>query len=181
MTTWVALLRGINVGGNHRLPMASLVALLTDLGAGDVRTYIQSGNVVFTAGAREGEAMGGRLRDAIQEAHGFAPHVLVRRAAALERVIERNPYPGAAAEPKTLHVYFLDTKPPAPDVDGLEAIRGEHESFELDGDVLYLHLPDGLGRSTLAARAEKLVGVPATARNWSTVTKLAGLAASAPD
>jgi uncharacterized protein (DUF1697 family) len=177
MATRIALLRGINVGGNHRLPMAGLVAIIEAAGGRDVRTYIQSGNAVFDAGAdRPAAALAAAIRDGIDAAHGFAPHVLVRDAEHLRRVVECNPFPDAAADPRSLHVYFLDATPAHPDLDGLAALAGDREAFVLDGDTWYLHVPDGLGRSKLAAGAERRLGVAATARNWATVTALAALA-----
>jgi len=177
MTIRVALIRGINVGGNRRLPMRDLVTAIEAAGGSDARTYIQSGNAVFEAEAdRSAVSLAAAIRDRIEESHGFGPHVLVRDAAYLRRVVERNPYPDAAAEPKTLHVFFLDASPASPDLEGLESLRTGDESSVLDGDAWYLHVPGGLGRSTLAAKAERLLGVPATARNWSTVTALLALA-----
>ncbi len=177
MTTRVALLRGINVGGNNRLPMAELVAIIEAAGGHDVRTYIQSGNAVFEAPAdRNPVSLGEAIRDGIQAARGFAPHVLVRDAAYLRGIVDANPYPDAVAAPKSLHVFFLDRTPPSPDLDGIAALRTGDESSTLLGDALYLHAPAGIGRSVLATRAERLLGVPATARNWATVTALLALA-----
>jgi uncharacterized protein (DUF1697 family) len=176
MAAWIALVRGINVGGNRRLPMQHLASILTGLGARDVRTYIQSGNAVFDASTDDAAAIASRASGAIEAELGFGPHVLVRSAADVARAVERNPFPAAAEQPTTLHVFFLDEPPPSPDLPGLEALRGEGEAFVLDGSVLYFHAPGGLGRSKLAARAERLLGVPATARNWATVTALVDLA-----
>ena len=177
MTTWVALVRGINVGGNRRLPMRDLVTAIEAAGGSDVRTHIQSGNAVFDAPAdRSAASLAAAIRDAIEAAHGFAPLVLVRDAAYLRRIVERNPYPDAVGEPKSLHVYFLDASPTAPNLDGLASLRTGDESSSLDGDAWYLQVPGGLGRSKLAAKAERLIGVPATARNWATVAALLTLA-----
>ena len=177
MATWVALVRGINVGGNRRLRMRDLVTAIEAAGGSDVRTYIQSGNAVFDALAdRSASSLAPAIRDGIEDAHGFAPHVLVRDAAYLRRIVERNPYPDAVGEPRTLHVYFLDASPAAPDLDRIAALRTGDESSSLDGDSWYLHVPGGLGRSTVAAKAERLLGVPATARNWATVAALLALA-----
>ena len=176
MATWVTLVRGINVGGNRRFPMRDLVTAIEAAGGSDVRTYIQSGNAVFDAPAdRSASSLAAAIRDGIEDAHGFAPHVLVRAAAYLRRIVERNPYPDAVGEPKTLLVYFLDVSPIVPDLDGLAALRTGDESSSLDRDAWYLHVPGGLGRSTVAAKAERLLGVPATARNWATVTALLAL------
>jgi uncharacterized protein (DUF1697 family) len=177
MTTRIALLRGINVGGNHRLSMKALVAVIEAAGGSDVRTYIQSGNAVFDAPpGRSSASLATAIRDGVEAAHGFAPHVLVRDAGYLRRVVDGNPYPDAAGEPRTLHVYFLDLAPGSPDLDGLEALCAGDESSVLDGDAWYLHAPDGIGRSAVATKAERLLGVPATARNWATVTALLALA-----
>lgn len=176
MTTWIGLLRGVNVGGNNRLAMRDLAALLEAEGARDVRTVIQSGNAVFSADTGDGRDLATRIGRAIGERHGFTPRVLLLAASELHRAVGANPFPEAEAEPASLHLFFLDMPPPAPDLAGLEAARGATERFVLDGAVLYLHLPDGLGRSKLGLKAERLLGVPATARNWNTVTRLAALA-----
>lgn len=181
MTTWVALLRGINVGAANRLPMAELRKVLEELGLEDVRTYIQSGNVVFDSavdGDGDGddgglaEALAERIELAIEERHGFHPRVLVLSAARFREAMNANPYPEAEAEPKSLHLYFLSEQPTDFDTSALEAVASPTERFRLGDHVLYLHTPDGFGRSKLATRAEALLGVPATARNWRTVTRI---------
>jgi uncharacterized protein (DUF1697 family) len=106
---YLALLRGINVGGKNRLPMASLRELLGQIGATEVRTYIQSGNAVFAHSARETGELAQRISAAIAKAHGFAPAVWVLRMADFERAIAHNPFPEAAEEPKTLHLYCLES------------------------------------------------------------------------
>ncbi|MEO1087012.1 MAG: DUF1697 domain-containing protein, partial [Acidobacteriota bacterium] len=176
MTTFVALLRGINVGGKNVLPMKDLKAMLTDLGAAGVRTYIQSGNAVFSAEADAAAGLGDRLADAIEAARGFRPQTLVLGAAELAAIADANPFPEATAEPKTLHFFVLERTPPAPDLDALRAIARDSERFELIDRCFYLHAPDGIGRSKLAAKAEKALGVPATARNRRTLSKILELA-----
>lgn len=94
----------------------------------------------------------------------------------LRSAIERNPFPEAEAEPKTLHLFFLEAPPVTPDTEALTSARSPAERFKIDGRVLYLHAPEGIGRSRLAAQAERHLGVTATARNWRTVTKLSELA-----
>jgi uncharacterized protein (DUF1697 family) len=176
MTTWIALLRGINVGGHHKLPMKALAALLEGLGATDVRTYVQSGNVVLRHPSRAAEPLARQIGAAIRDAHGFAPPVLLLTRAQLERAAAANPFPQAEAEPTTLHLFFLARTPQRPDLAGIERLRAAREAFVLDGATLYLHALDGFGKSRLAARAEALLGVEATARNWRTVTALRDLA-----
>jgi len=174
MTTWVALLRGINVGGTGILPMKVLVDNLTALGMKNVRTYIQSGNVVFDYPRRSAERVADDIGDKIYGEHGFRPFVLAMRRADLEAAIAGNPFPKAERDPKSLHLFFL-ASPPSADMKRLNEITSPTERFALVDKVLYLYAPDGIGRSKLAARVEKLLGVPATARNWRTVTKVRDL------
>ena len=172
MKTYIVLLRGINVGGKNKLAMEDLVATLENAGARDVATYIQSGNAVFRSEDNDASLLSDRVRAAIEESHGFEPQVLVLGSEELERAVRSNPFPEAESDPKTLHLYFLGASPERPDLDGLEGIKGDRERFVLGEDVFYLHAPDGIGRSKLAANAERLLGVPATARNWRTVRKV---------
>lgn len=174
--TYVALLRGINVGGKSILPMKDLVALLEDIGAQNVRTYIQSGNAVFQSKETNASLLSDEISAAIKERHGLEPRVLLLGAEELERVVESNPFREAESEPKTLHVFFLASVPTNPDLDALERIRSHDERFALIDGALYLHAPDGIGRSKLAANAEKLLGVSVTARNWRTVCKIMAMA-----
>ena len=176
MTTYIALFRGINVGGNNLLLMKDLVAALESLGCQDVATYIQSGNAVFQSKETDISLLSDRIKAAIKESHGFEPMVLLLGSEELERTIHSNPFPEAESEPRTLHVYFLASSPRHPDLDGLREIRGDRERFALDDGVFYLHAPEGIGRSKLAANAEKLLGIPTTARNWRTVRKLMEMA-----
>lgn len=182
----VALFRGINVGGNNRLPMSDLSALLEGLGLSEVRTYIQSGNVVLCADDRDAapstgrRALAARIRDAIREAHGFAPHVLLLDADELRAAIRENPFPEAEPSPTSLHLFFLDTEPERPDLVVLDALRADGERFALLARRLYLHAPAGLGGSKLALKVERVLGVPATARNWNTIRRLDELARSLP-
>jgi uncharacterized protein (DUF1697 family) len=172
MTTCIALLRGINVGGNCPLPMKELVAIMQELGATKVRTYIQSGNVVFESADANPSKLGPRLSAEIGKRRGFEPRVLIMEVAALKKAMARNPFPEAESEGSTLHLGFLASRPTKPDLDKIEKLRKETEKFRLDGQVFYLHAPEGVGRSRLAASAEKLLGAPMTDRNWRTVCKL---------
>lgn len=173
MTTLIALLRGINIGGNNLLPMKELSALLTGIGLREVRTYIQSGNVVFRCAVKNKAALAAQISAAIEAQHGFAPQVLLLDAAELRKAIADNPYPEAEADPPSLSLLFLAEAPRHPDLQALEALRTASERFKLMGKVFYLHAPEGFVRSKLAARAEKLLGVAASGRNWNTVCKLA--------
>lgn len=131
MPTRLALLRGINVGGNNPLPMKLLVNILEGLGCEDVATYIQSGNAVFRSRHRSGEALGKAIGEAIAAERGFHPTTFVIDVAALRRIAEANPYPEAEAEPKSLHVWLLAGKPGPGARQKLEALRSGSESFHL--------------------------------------------------
>ncbi len=176
MNTYIALFRGINVGGSNILPMKELVALLQSLGCENVRTYIQSGNAVFRHAEHSPPRLSASIRAALRDSHGFAPDVLILTADRLERAVASNPFPDAETEPSKLHLFFLAAVPDNPDIDSLEKMRAESERFVLRGDVAYLHAPDGIGRSRLAARLEKALGVSGTGRNWRSVCKILEMA-----
>ena len=172
MKTYIALLRGINVGGSNILPMKNLRALLEELGGHSVKTYIQSGNVVFQHEAEDSSELSSKISAAIKKNHGFEPQVLLLDLVKMEQAIASNPFPQAESEPKTLHLYFLASIPQNPDLEMLDSLKKDNEQFKLIDRVFYLHAPDGIGRSKLAERAERALGVAATARNWRTVSKI---------
>ena len=176
MKTFVALFRGVNVGGNNRLPMKDLEALLEKNGCADVQTYIQSGNVVFRTALSDGVRLAQRLTAAVSGRHGFEPRVLVLTREELERAAAGNPFPEADENPTSVHLFFLAERPKKADLKSLEALKAKTERFALEDKILYLHTPDGFGSSKLAQRAERLLGVEATARNWRTVTTLLEMA-----
>jgi uncharacterized protein (DUF1697 family) len=177
MKTFIAFFRGINVGGHNKLPMKELTELLEGLGLSGVRTYIQSGNVVFRAAKGTNAHWSAAIRAAVESRFAFSVWVLVMDAAALAKIADANPYHHAEADHKTLHFFFLASKPKSPDMEGLERLRSPTESCALLGTVFYLHAPDGFGKSKLAERVERLLGVEATARNWRTVREVLALAA----
>jgi uncharacterized protein (DUF1697 family) len=175
MTTQVALFRGINVGGKHMLPMQDLRDLLAELGCEDVQTYIQSGNAIFSASA-DPKSLSANITSTIEERFGFAPQVLLLKVERLAAIASANPYPEAEATPKSLHVWFLTEKAGNADIVAMNSIKAEKERFTLTEDAMYLHAPDGIGRSRLAAKIDRHLGVNTTARNWRTVRKLLDLA-----
>lgn len=172
MNTWIAFFRGINVGGNHLLPMKALAALLETIGCHDAKTYIQSGNVIFRSPESNPVKLAEKTGVEIGKNYGFQPQILILSAGDLKQAALSNPFPHAEALPTSLHLYFLAEKPVKANLEGLNKAKIESESFVLGEKVFYLHAPDGFGRSKLAASAEKLIGVPATARNWRTVSKM---------
>jgi uncharacterized protein (DUF1697 family) len=178
VNTYIALFRGINVGGKNSLPMQELVALLAELGARNIRTYIQSGNAVFQSVERDCSQLARQLTAAIKKRHGFEPQVLILGREALDKAIAENPFPEAAADPGSLHLLFLLSPPQNPDLKKLDSLKTESEQFHLREGLFYLHAPEGVGRSRLAANIEKLLGVPATGRNWRTVCKIREMASA---
>ncbi len=180
MPQYVVLLRGINVGGHGRLPMTQLRGVMQALGATDVATYIQSGNVVCQHPETRPRQFETDLSAAIEREAGFAPRVLVLRKREFLQAVKANPFPDAEAEQdgKALHLSFLAAKPKALDPTQWEAAAGPGESFRLIDKVLYLHAPQGLSRSKLAPKIETWLGVSATARNWRTVARLAEMLAT---
>jgi uncharacterized protein (DUF1697 family) len=176
MNVYVALLRGINVGGRSALPMAQLRQVATECGFGAVRTYIQSGNLVFTSPDPAAE-VAGRLEAAVAAAGGPAPRVALRTRDELAAVVAGNPYQELATDPKQLHVAFLvEGAEPVP-LDGLELDRFAPEALTVAGREVYLYLPGGIGRSALAEALTRPRSTDATVRNWRTVTTLVDLAA----
>lgn len=171
METYVALLRGINVGGRNSLPMKELATLLAALGCREVRTYIQSGNVVLLSDKAPAK-LSAEIGAKIQTSRGFEPHVLLLTASDFRQAVDNNPFSIQEGDAKSLHLGFLDGVPVDPDLQGLESLKTPTERFQLIDRVFYLLAPDGVGRSKLAARSERLLGCPMTSRNWNTVGKI---------
>jgi len=180
--THVALLRGINVGGRNKVAMADLRAVVTSLGHADVATYIQSGNVVFTARATDSALLAADLEAAIAQALDVRPRVVVVSREELAQVVRDNPY-SAEANPKSVHAVFLGEYPAAEMVDHVAdaqrqaRLKGSRDTAQYVGRILFLHIPDGFGRSELAALLARPGGPTSvrgagTARNWATVTRL---------
>lgn len=177
MTVCVALLRGINVGGHNKLPMASLRAIATECGFGDVQTYIQSGNVVFTSplGAAK---VAITLHDAILAETGVDARVVLRTAVDLANVVADNPFLARSADEKMLHVSFLYEQS-TPTLAAVDAEVYSPDEVEVIDAHAYLHTPNGFGRSKLATESViRKLGIQGTTRNWRTVTTLADMAAT---
>lgn len=172
MKTWIALLRGINVGGKNILPMSELKRMMELAGCLHIRTYIQSGNVVFKSDIKDEMCLAKNITQLIVKACHFEPQVFLLSKEDLESAIKTNPYASRIKEPKSLHFYFLGNPATAPNMKALEAVQSPTESFELTNKVFYLLAPDGVGRSKLAANVERHLGVAVTARNYRTIQKL---------
>lgn len=175
MTTYAALLRGINVGGSKKVPMADLRALLTGLGHEDVRTYLQSGQAVFTSGHGDEESLAAEITHAIEKYFGFGVDVIVRDHAYLKAIADACPFPAADLEPKQLHVTYFSAPVSPERFAEIDESAYLPEEFRLGDRALYLYAPNGLGRSKLAEHLSKpriTKGVIATTRNWNTVVKM---------
>jgi uncharacterized protein (DUF1697 family) len=173
MALQVALLRGINVAGHARIGMAELRTLFADLGHGEVVSYLQSGNVVFEPAAGSGQEVTARLEQRIAATFGVEVRVLLRTAAHLGAVLSGSPYLSREGDPTKLHVTFLEQKPSPERAGRLDIPRGETATLTLAGREVYLHCPDGYGRTKLNnSFIERRLGVAATTRNWKTVIAL---------
>jgi len=170
--THVAFLRGINVGGKNVVPMKELAAIFTDAGCGAVRTYIQSGNVVFRATAALAKKLPSLVAARVEERAGCKPPVVLRTREELERIVAGNPFlPRRPAE--ELHVYFLADRPAAAAVAALDSRRSPPDEFIARAGEIYLWLPNGMGRTKLTnAYFDSKLATVSTARNWRTTTTL---------
>jgi uncharacterized protein (DUF1697 family) len=180
-TTYAALLRGINVGGAKKLPMADLRTLMEGLGYQDVRTYLQSGQAVFASDHGDEESLAAELTGAIEKRFGFAVDVIVRDHAYLKAIADACPFPAAELEAKQLHVTYFSAPVDAERFAEIDQAAYLPEEFRLGDRALYLYAPNGLGRSKLAEHLSKPrlnKGVIATSRNWNTVVKLVEMTAS---
>ncbi len=169
---YVALLRGINVGGKAKLPMKELTAIFEAAGAREVRTYIQSGNVVFWSNAPE-PVVEAVTRE-IAAVYGYPGRIVLRSGTEMLEAHQGNPFEGAPAE--MLHVYFLADQPDGAAVEALDGARSPGDSFAVRGREIYLRLPQGMARTKLTnAYFDGKLKTVSTARNWNTVGKLVEL------
>jgi uncharacterized protein (DUF1697 family) len=180
--TYIALLRGINVGGRAKVSMNELRELFAELGYEDAKTYIQSGNVVFRAPLRSPARAASDIAARIGKDLGVRCSVLLRTDRDLAALLRGNPYAGSKADPSQLHVTFLDAAPGPKKAAELAVPHGESVEFTVAGREIYLRYPDGYGRTKFNnTYIEKRLGVVATTRNWNTVTKLHELALANPE
>jgi uncharacterized protein (DUF1697 family) len=167
---YIALLRGINVGGNNLLPMKDLAALFEAAGCSAVTTYIQSGNVAFTAGAATAPNLASVITDAIQQSFAYKVPVILRSAIELRTAIENNPFLRAGRPEETLHLSFLADLPTPERLAELSPDRSRGDSFQVVGREIYLDLPNGVARSRLTnAYFDSKLKTVSTQRNWRTV------------
>jgi uncharacterized protein (DUF1697 family) len=195
MASHVALLRGINVGGRNKVPMADLREVVASLGYTGVTTYIQSGNVLFSTADTDTAKLAATLEAAIGERFGIWASVVVLSRDELAEVLAGNPYPDEP-NPRLVHVVFLNAEPRKDLLDRIAATasavaaKGSGDTVQAAGRALFLHTPDGFGTSELALALFRIIsppvkqkqqpGLAATARNWATATKLLSLCEEKP-
>jgi uncharacterized protein (DUF1697 family) len=170
---YLALLRGINVGGKNKLPMKDLVEIFIEAGCADVRTYIQSGNVIFRASPGVSAQLPEEITSLVAKRFGFQTPVILRTAEQLRDVISNNPFRKAGAAEDTLHVMFLADLPSPLSVDNLDPDRSRPDTFIVRGQEVYLQLSNGVAGTKLSNNYfDSKLTTTSTGRNWRTVTKL---------
>ncbi|CAN5836098.1 DUF1697 domain-containing protein [soil metagenome] len=178
MKRYVALLRGVNIGAKKRIRMVDRRALIESLGYKEVKTYVNSGNAVFTSSAAcDNATLAKRIGEALSAEHGLDVPVVVRSGGEVALIVANNPFPEHAANHKTLHVSFLSEEPSADLVDALSSMdRGEDE-YRVFGENVYLHYPNGISGAVFMVNGlDKALKVDSTSRNWRTLVALAEMA-----
>jgi uncharacterized protein (DUF1697 family) len=180
MAVVISLLRGINIGGHHKIKMDALRELYHSLGLRDVKTHLQSGNVVFRTAARDLAALRRRIEEAIEREFGFHSDVVLRTTAELRGAVARNPFAARPdLEPGKLAVCFLAGEPSAEARAAVLAMEADPEELRIHGRELYIYFPNGMARPRLSMPlVERTLKVPVTSRNWNTARKLLELAES---
>lgn len=174
---WVGLLRGINVGGRRSLPMATLRGAVASLGYADIRSHIQSGNVVFTGAIADRARASAALTDAIEAASGVRSVVVLRSGAELAALVGANPFANGEHHEDSFHLACCDAPPPAAHLDRCPPAAYAPSDYRVVGADIYLYLPEGMGRSRLAAELlGRRIEVTPTVRNWRTVCTLVEMA-----
>lgn len=176
MTRYIAMLRGINVGGHNKIAMPALAAGCASLGFSNVSTYVQSGNVIFSAEDSRNSDLAGQISEMIMREFGLTISVIVRSHTEMQQVVENNPFLADEPDYKKLHVTFLEAAPDPILVAAFNPPLGPNERWHLAGSQVYLHFPDGYGVTKLSNNLfEHKLKQVATTRNWKTVATLAEL------
>lgn len=176
MKTFISILRGINVAGKNKIPMADLKVMYEEIGGKDVITYIQSGNVIFDTKENDPQQLEKRVEKKILDKFGFKVPVVIRQEKELEKLIKDNPFLKEKVDESKLHVTFLAQEPEADLVGKIKEVRHEPDRFIVSGKEVYLYCPDGYGNTKLSNTFfENKLKVIATTRNWNTVNKLVEL------
>ena len=172
MATYVAFLRGVNLGPNNKISMPALRAMAEDRGYTDVATYINSGNLIISS-SKKAATVEREISNAIKDTFGRPIDVTVRTPAQLKKILAENPYPDG--NPSQVTVAFLTKVPPANAQDKVAAVATDHEPFTFAGQDVYVNYSQGIGKSKLAERFSDIIGVSSTVRNIRTVEKVLAL------
>jgi uncharacterized protein (DUF1697 family) len=175
MALWIGLFRGINVGGNNKMPMKELVKVLEAAGLIDVKTYIASGNMLFQSDLSEADLQT-LIRDQVQTHFGFRPLVFLITRDHLAKVMNANPYKDHEHQGKAQHIFFLKAPATSVNYELLDSLKAESEAYAVTDEALYLYAPEGIGRSKMAEKLERAVKADMTARNLNTVMTLLDMA-----
>ncbi|HTN40828.1 MAG TPA: DUF1697 domain-containing protein [Asticcacaulis sp.] len=173
---WICLFRGINVGGNNKLPMKELTKVMLAEGFTDVKTYIASGNVLFCSDLSEA-ALETLIGDLVETNFGFRPAVFLITLPYLEKVLAENPFRDHEHQGKAQHMFFFRAPPVKVDRDLLDSLKIDSEAYEITDEVMYLYAPEGIGRSKMAEKIGRAIKGDMTARNLNTVETLKDMAA----
>ncbi len=174
MKTYISLLRGINVGGHNKIKMADLKNVYEELNFKNIRTYIQSGNVVFESASSNLEELSQKIEKKIQLSFGLEIKGITLQKEELEKIILTNPF--RKKETKALYVMFLDRIPKIDPKEVLESVKDKSEEYVLSGKQIYFYYPNGYGKTKLSnPLIEKKLKVTGTTRNWNTINALVGL------
>lgn len=172
---WIGLFRGINVGGNNKLPMKDLTRLMLAAGLSDVKTYIASGNVVFRSDLDEA-TLEKLIGDLVEQNFGFRPSVFLITLKHLEKAMAENPYRDREHKGKAQHVFFFKAPPIKVDVELLDSLKADSEAYEITDELMYLYAPEGIGNSKMAEKIGRAIKADMTARNLNTVETLRDMA-----
>jgi uncharacterized protein (DUF1697 family) len=175
VATYVAFLRGVNLGPNNKISMPALRAMAEDLGYTDVATYINSGNLIISS-PKKSAAVEQEISDAIKKTFGRPIDLTVRTPAQLKKILAGNPYPDG--NPSQVTVAFLTKAPPKDSKDKVAAVAKDYEPFSFAGQEVYVHYSQGIGRSKLAEKFSDIIGVSSTVRNLRTVEKVLAMCAN---
>ena len=177
MKTWIALLKGINMVGRHKMKMKELIVLLEGLGARDVKTYRGSGNAVFRHRGKNAARLAGRIRAAVGKEYEFKPLVMLLETEQLARIISDNPFPEAEAEPGSLVAGILTAEPEQPDWEEFEEVKRKSERFALRGNVFYFYAPEGFHLTKIGPWLKRSMrSVDGTGRTWGTLVRVMEIA-----
>ena len=170
LAVWVGLFRGINVGGHNKLPMAALRAIFAMSGAEQVQTYIQSGNVVFIA--QDGARVMDQVLKAVEAEFGYQLQAMLLDETMFNKAVAQNPFKKETQDPKSVHLFFLRSSVNKAKFEELLGWLGPTERCRYINQVIYLHAPNGIGRSKFVQNIDRTLDVSTTARNWRTVETL---------